>query len=723
MKAMKWLMVVMTVGMFGGWAGAELQLVENFETLKGADATPNSPDGQACTGILGGTWDTESEATGNVVLETNVTRVVRLASLSTGSGGGGRGVLFSGITNPIEDTETGVLFFRFFIRQESAALPRFYVGMHTLTGSNPLGSGTCNKQSVTAGFGLLESGTNGFKVVSTSDVLLKDGLLRAQWYNAWIVANNATDTFDLYISWILSPGTAPTLPAPEDLVASGLPFTVPTTAALTGGMFVSPTLTNVGSTRLTIDDIYWDGDQGLKSKTANTPTPSNGATLVPASQILSWAAPNDPNIATILGYDVYLDPNEVKVKTGDASARVSSGKTDTSFDPNPDLLDNTQFFWRVDTTLVFDTDPNRVVTHGYVWKFTTRPAAPVIQTEPVSQVRGPANGKLNAEFKVVAVNATKYQWYKDNAIIPDKISDTLTIQAVIRADEGQYYCIVSNPGGSVQSKTVWLEYARLTGQWNFEGDLADGIGGSNGTHFPAEPAATYEAGMVGTSALKFNGTDEYVDIPIAALPKAGTEFTVALWAKGNPAAHAMTPIFANAPATAANTRVLNIHLPYTNGNVYFDGGNADTAGYDRISGAPRTAGTPPVWNHFVFTKNVETGIMRIYQNGELLLQGTNLRREVTGAERFTLGTSFSDPADFFDGLIDDLRIYNYALTALESAYLYTDVSKTTVCLSPQDPVLVAYDFDRNCKVDLGDFAMLAAEWLTCYQVPDCVARP
>jgi hypothetical protein len=723
MKAMKWLMVAMAVGMLGGWAGAELQLVENFETLTGSTQYPNSPDNQSATGVLGGTWDTESENTGNVVLETNVTRVVRLASLSTASGGGGRGVLFSGITNTIENTETGVLFFRFYVRQESGALPRFYLGMHTLTGTNPLVSGTCNKQSVTAGFGLLDSGSNGMKVVSTSDVLLKDGLLRAQWYNAWIVANNATDTFDLYIRWILSPGGAPTLPAPEDLVASGLAFTAPTTAPLTGGMFVSPTLTNVGSTRLTIDDIYWDGDQGLKTRTAHTPVPSNGATLIPATQILSWAAPNDPNIATLLGYDVYLDPNEVKVRAGDASVKVSSGKTDTSFDPNPDLLDNTPYFWRVDTTLVFNTDPNRVVTKGYVWKFTTRPAAPVIQTEPVSQVRGPANGKLNAEFKVAAVNATGYQWYKDNTLLQGKNTDTLSIQPVIRADEGKYYCVVSNTGGSIQSKTVWLEYARLTGQWNFEGDLADGVNGNNGTHFPAEPAAVYEAGMVGASALKLNGIDEYVDIPVAALPKAGTEFTIALWAKCNPVTHAMTPIFANAPATAANARVLNIHLPYSNGNVYFDGGNADAAGYDRINGAPRSAGTPPVWNHFVFTKDVETGFMRIYQNGELLLQGTNLRREVTGAERFTLGTSFSTPADFFDGLIDDLRIYNYALTALESAYLYTDASGKTVCLNPQDPVLVAYDFDRNCKVDLGDFAMLAAQWLTCYQVPDCVTRP
>jgi hypothetical protein len=31
-----------------------------------------------------------------------------------------------------------------------------------------------------------------------------------------------------------------------------------------------------------------------------------------------------------------------------------------------------------------------------------------------------------------------------------------------------------------------------------------------------------------------------------------------------------------------------------------------------------------------------------------------------------------------------------------------------------------YDFDSNCRIDLGDFAALASNWLECFVVPDCL---
>ena len=60
---------------------------------------------------------------------------------------------------------------------------------------------------------------------------------------------------------------------------------------------------------------------------------------------------------------------------------------------------------------------------------------------------------------------------------------------------------------------------------------------------------------------------------------------------------------------------------------------------------------------------------------------------------------------------------------VEAAYLYYDATGQAVCINAADPIVVKYDFNENCKIDLPDFAELAANWLICEQVPACVDRP
>jgi hypothetical protein len=102
---------------------------------------------------------------------------------------------------------------------------------------------------------------------------------------------------------------------------------------------------------------------------------------------VSWSAPDDPNIDTLVGYNVYMDPNETKVRNATAddpgTLYSSISQTGTSFDPDPDLSDgDTNYYWRVDLIADFDyvpgTDPNTVT--GDIWRFTTGPNdfAPIV---------------------------------------------------------------------------------------------------------------------------------------------------------------------------------------------------------------------------------------------------------------------------------------------------------------------------------------------------------
>lgn len=451
------------------------------------------------------------------------------------------------------------------------------------------------------------------------------------------------------------------------------------------------------------------------------PDPAGKQTLVPVDSILSWQAPEDPNIEAVVGYDIYLDPNEARVAGADPSVRVSTGQTATIFNPTPDLLHNTQYFWRVDVSIVYDDEPNHVavINSGSVWTFTTAPEIPMITRNPAGQSRGPACGTPDAELSIQATNATEYQWYKNNEIIPDAINATLRITGVSPADEGQYFCRASNASGSVDSAVVWLEYARQTSHWNFEGNYTDAIGGYE--IIPAgEPAVpTFASGKIGNAAV-FDGIDDYAMIPVDALPRNQHTMSLAFWALNNAGSATSTLLYANAIA-APTSRIVNIQYAGTSAN--FDLSNSDSieGSYDRAAATMRMVTNP--WVYWVVTKDAEAGTIRAYQNGVKLAENTDARRLFYGVEQFFVGGRGADLGQFFKGSIDDLRIYNYALDPVEIAYLYRDVTGETVCVNPGDPVLLAYDLNGDCAVDMGDLAAFASNWLACQRIPDCIERP
>ncbi|MCE5187283.1 MAG: immunoglobulin domain-containing protein [Planctomycetaceae bacterium] len=474
--------------------------------------------------------------------------------------------------------------------------------------------------------------------------------------------------------------------------------------------------------------------------------PINGARFVPVSKVLSWDPPAEwePNYV-FSGYDVYFDVNDVKVKNG-LVKRVSNDSLQT-YDPSPtgDLDNSTTYYWRVDIVGQYDyaSEPN--ILKGAVYSFTTISLEPTITLQPLSQVRGVLNGKPDAVLSVEAVNATDYQWYKDTVALSDggnisgATTNTLTIAGVQLSNEGQYYCAVSNSDSptSVNSNTVWVEFARQTSGWSFENDYVDAIGGYNGSiaDVNSTPAFVMDS-KEGSYALSFDGVDNRLLLPPAALSRAGTEMTFTLWTKNNTPTVASTTLYGYADARK-NYRLINIHTPWTNNTAYLDVANTDVPGtsdYDRVGGTNAVVTTgDPYWVHWIFTKDHEGDRMRVYRNGVQIGSSTENDWRYYGADNLMLGASWTYDAptqvyslhQFYNGVIDDLRFYNYYMDEVEAAYLYHDATGQTekVCINDADPIVAAYDFNDNCKIDLGDLAELAAVWLHCKQVPACVDRP
>jgi len=235
-----------------------LRLVEDFEAMSG------SPDDDAATGDSGGKWDTHGNGTGNVgVITRNNSQVL----VYTGhSGGSSRGVMVSGLSNPIRNSEAGLLLFRLMF-PASFAPANHYMGITDLnlnTDSDAMDGSACHKENVVAGFGVLSAGSNADSGLEEMDVVTTDGtatvlarIIHKQWYNIWIVADNTNDTYDLYLSTAEGPGTPiPDRPLAKDLIGENLDFGKRTTRSLYGAMFFTETTTG-GTKFANIDDIYW----------------------------------------------------------------------------------------------------------------------------------------------------------------------------------------------------------------------------------------------------------------------------------------------------------------------------------------------------------------------------------------------------------------------------------------------------------------------------------
>jgi hypothetical protein len=120
-------------------------------------------------------------------------------------------------------------------------------------------------------------------------------------------------------------------------------------------------------------------------------TPVSGAVDVdPAGLMMEWAGSTDPNIISVLGYTLYLDPNETHVTNLDAVQMDyfddTIPSTQTTYAPAPDLTYETPYFWRIVETVQYDYrapgDVNDIVSD--VWSFTTKAldASPVVDAGP-----------------------------------------------------------------------------------------------------------------------------------------------------------------------------------------------------------------------------------------------------------------------------------------------------------------------------------------------------
>lgn len=483
---------------------------------------------------------------------------------------------------------------------------------------------------------------------------------------------------------------------------------------------------------------------------AHTPSPINGAELVDAGGLtVSWYkgkdASGNPNslIAQHYFYVRAGEPNFVDVTpitVADTVDPVSS--SDYSF--ASDML----YYWRVDESINGSsaTDPNTIT--GYVWSFDTY-TFPIINADPGQAVAAPAEtAVLTCDFTSVTDPTAK--WFKSGNPDVEMITggditinvtntggtaytSSLTIDNVEVADEGMYYCLVENAGGpqnAVTSATGSLGVKRKVAHWTF--DQADLQGGQyldiSGEGHNADP------NIVPGSASFVDGVDptetgDGLDLTVQPLAAADSndwapsmytgEITVSAWLNWAGTNGNWQGVVSNRVAAPPATYNFYVEIRQDNGNLQIGG----IPGVGDLQIPPLPVGE---WVHLAIT--VHAGEVVIYLNGEALAANTagqavtqNLAPLYIGAlNRNVNGTVVS----IFNGVLDDVQIYNYALSNTEVADLYYEVLETPVCLNPDaldlqlDVAGGGVDGDQpDCLVTLTDFAAFAQAWLNCGLYP------
>ncbi len=227
---------------------------------------------------------------------------------------------------------------------------------------------------------------------------------------------------------------------------------------------------------------------------------------------------------------------------------------------------------------------------------------------------------------------------------------------------------------SFQSQTHSLLGSDLVGWWNFNegsGTTTRDISGydNHGNII----GATYVEGVPGTggTALSFNGVDDYIGIS-SEVGNFTTVATISVWAKTDreyPSDTTSTRyrgiISKNIGGSASNT---SYWIDWTGKNdsrtLRMAMGDETTHGARNISGFNFDG----KWHHLVLTWNRE--FVYGYVNGEEVIKSTQTTNAQILDTQFEIGRAFSSSSYSWEGDIDDVRIYNHALTAQEIKALY-----------------------------------------------------
>ena len=223
--------------------------------------------------------------------------------------------------------------------------------------------------------------------------------------------------------------------------------------------------------------------------------------------------------------------------------------------------------------------------------------------------------------------------------------------------------------------------------YKFEDNANDVTGSYNAT----ASNVSYVTGNF-NKAAEFNGTNSYISRDASFLPFGNAARTFSFWVKLD--THTGDQFFMSYGTSTTGKFFAPRVTPANQGGYISFMGN----GADLNSNVVMTTG---VWMHLCYT--YDGSVLKIYKNGVEIASGA-LTLNTTDLRDFTIGArdETGTPSKYVDGQIDQIRIYDKALTAASVTNLYneTTAQNSTLDIGTQAAVSIQSIVSANANAGM-----------------------
>ncbi len=287
---------------------------------------------------------------------------------------------------------------------------------------------------------------------------------------------------------------------------------------------------------------------------------------------------------------------------------------------------------------------------------------PAIATQPIS-LKVDAGATVSFTVTAIGDSPLTYQWFFQGEALLNQTNASLSLTGVTVQQNGAYAVSVSNPYGSVTSDNAILEVtgdciaapSGLVAWWRAESNVVNQLSGNQGE---LKNGAIFAEGKVGQAFSLTNGA--YVEIPNSSdVDFSGTQaITLETWVyrTGTGGMHILSK--------RIGAGDMSYQLAFdSHWGIHFATGPT----WNNKFAYSSTTLPMNTWYHLAATADGST--LKLYTNGVLAgsVSGT---LGPQNSEPLRIGTVDSYPAYPFVGLIDEVSIFNRALSADEIKAIY-----------------------------------------------------
>lgn len=219
--------------------------------------------------------------------------------------------------------------------------------------------------------------------------------------------------------------------------------------------------------------------------------------------------------------------------------------------------------------------------------------------------------------------------------------------------------------------TVTEEDEALIAHWAMDDDATDTtVADSHGSNTGYSVRHTEYLSTTGVidDALSFNGISDRVVVPDSGSLDFGTgDFSISLWARTDgyvSKGSRWNCLVSKGLITKGTNPFYGMYIEEDSNKVYFAVGN------DGYYGRSNLALNDGSFHHIVGLR--DSGVVYLYVDGVLQSTSNGSAVNITNGVDFIIGADTLGSQRYFGGVIDQVKVFNKALSASEVRYLYNE---------------------------------------------------